>query len=446
MSVTEAKPDVIQQERSAPGGHGAALLFVLTFLYVWISVNPFPSLARTFPQWPEAIRASQIDKILIFLLFLLLAGAALRQGRFAEMLQPRLLLAALFGWMALASVNAPDPGLALTRLALAAIVCFVANSTLHLPRSEQQFARLLAAIVGIVLAMSYFGVVALPQRAIHQVAESLDTALAGDWRGLFHHKNVAAIAMALIVIIGLYLVQSWSRVLGWTIVAASLFFLIMTGGKTALAILPVSIVLAWAMERWPRGRWLLVTCALAGMAFLTVGTVLIRPVSTFIAQLGVDASFTGRIDIWRLAYGSIAEQPLLGFGYQSFWQSEEMGAALPAARSWAASAYNGHNAYLDLLLQGGVPGLALALIWLVVLPLRDIGRAVEIGNSSNLTRFFKRIWIFALLAGFMESIFLTTASPVWFMMLIAVFGLRLQASAALVSEASPARKGPAPDG
>jgi hypothetical protein len=42
----------------------------------------------------------------------------------------------------------------------------------------------------------------------------------------------------------------------------------------------------------------------------------------------------------------------------------------------------------------------------------------------------------------MESQFFAADGPIWFMMLFAVFGLKLQASADLVREADPASPGP----
>jgi hypothetical protein len=43
-----------------------------------------------------------------------------------------------------------------------------------------------------------------------------------------------------------------------------------------------------------------------------------------------------------------------------------------------------------------------------------------------------RIWLFVLLSSAFESYFLDNGGPLWFTMLIAVFGLRLQAHANLV--------------
>src|SRR4029077_21154749 len=135
------------------------------------------------------------------------------------------------------SVFAADPASAFRRIAFAVLVCFAANALLLLPRSEEGFAKLLAVGVLAVLALAYFGVLALPDRAIHQSTDALEGALAGDWRGHFGHKNMASAAMVLAIYCGLYVIRTWSRWLGLVIIALAAVFLVKTGGKTALAML-----------------------------------------------------------------------------------------------------------------------------------------------------------------------------------------------------------------
>src|ERR1700757_33604 len=101
-----------------------------------------------------------------------------------------------------------------------------------------------------VLALAYFGVLALPARAIHQSTDAVEGTLARDWRGLFGHKNPASAAMVVIVFAGLYLMRRWSRWLGIVIVALAGYFLLKTGGKTAMGMLPAILVLAAAFERY----------------------------------------------------------------------------------------------------------------------------------------------------------------------------------------------------
>jgi O-antigen ligase len=54
------------------------------------------------------------------------------------------------------------------------------------------------------------------------------------------------------------------------------------------------------------------------------------------------------------------------------------------------------------------------------------------GTDPDLTRLYVRIWMFGLFSSCFESTFFGNSGPLWFTMLIAVFGLRLQAYANLV--------------
>ena len=71
----------------------------------------------------------------------------------------------------------------------------------------------------------------------------------------------------------------------------------------------------------------------------------------------------------------------------------------------------------------GLPGLALLIAVLVILPLRDFHAADRGGNNGPLTLAFLRLWLFGIYLAAFESFFLDRADPIWFTFLIAVFGL-----------------------
>ncbi len=95
---------------------------------------------------------------------------------------------------------------------------------------------------------------------------------------------------------------------------------------------------------------------------------------------------------------------------------------------------HGHNAYLDLILTTGLPGLVLALVWLLLLPLRDFSRMTEEQQHTPLTRLFVRVWLFALYNAGLESVFFEGRNVVWFTLVAALWGLRMQSRAKLAVE------------
>ena len=96
--------------------------------------------------------------------------------------------------------------------------------------------------------------------------------------------------------------------------------------------------------------------------------------------------------------------------------------------NWAVDATSAHNGYLELLLHGGWPLLALMVFWMVILPCHHASIAIKRKTEPALTRLFIRCWLFSAFLGCLESAFLS-GEQMWFMMLIALFGLRLQAYA-----------------
>lgn len=409
----------------------ASGLFVAIFLFGLVSMHFYADLAN------EEGRSLALDQLMT----LALAAGALfcvaRVGLTSLILHPRAIIAIVFVWLAITSLGAPEVTVALRRLFVAWLFCLSASILLVLPRDSRHFAMLLALCVAIVLAMSYFGVAALPARAIHQIYDVGEPALAGDWRGVFEHKNIAAPAMVILVFFSLYLAATWSAPAGWTMVALAMIFLIQTNGKSALALLPLALAMASTLVRWPRLGALLFISVLLAFNGITVGSALSPAIHQFIEGLGVDATFTSRTDVWALAMNAIMERPLTGYGFDAFWRTEHLLQSSLASETWAVTASHAHNSYIEAMLDGGVPALALTVFWLVLLPLRDAAKAKRRTAEPHLTLLYLRIWAFALIVACLESNFFKPAGMMWFVLLVAVFGLRLQADADLTEDGPP---------
>ncbi|HUH76416.1 MAG TPA: O-antigen ligase [Devosia sp.] len=420
-------------------GHVGVALFLAVFGYYWITITPFVDLTGAGAVDPAAGNSNALNQFVALALFGCMGLFYLARGRGIPLFGPGWLLGLIIAWCLVTSVLAGHPDLAIKRTILVVIVAFNAALVLLLPRSETEFARLLAIIVLSVLALCYLGVMFRPTLSIHQASEIREPMNAGLWRGIFPHKNSAAGAMVLAVFFGLFIAAMRSRLLGLGIVVLAVFFLSNTGGKTSMLVLPAVLVLAWMLERFAWMRLPLVVGGLIGFNLLAVGSAVFEPIRELVTALGVDATFTNRSDIWRFAFSAIAERPIIGHGFQSFWQTEELVYGGGTIETWAAAAYNGHNAYLDTLISLGIPGLILTIIWIVLMPIRDIGRAQRADNNPLMTRLFIRIWLYALVSSCVESVFYGGGGELWFSLLLAMCGLRLQGQATLVS-AAPARE------
>lgn len=441
-----ADPRAAQERQgfSFSGFFGAGL-FLAVFAYYWITITPFIDLTGAGVVDPQAGNSNTLNQLATLAIFAALGLFLWVGARRVELLGSAGLMGAILFWCVLTSALAVHPDLAIKRTVLVAIMCFNAAVFLLLPRSGRQFAELSGVVVLAVLALCYYGVLFRPQLSIHQPQEILEPMNAGYWRGLFPHKNVAAGAMVISVFLGLYIMAVRSRALGLLICALAVFFLSNTGGKTSMMVLPATLVMAFMIERYPVLRFPVVVGGLAGFNIVAVGSAVFEPLHNLVRSLGVDPTFTNRADIWRFAFDAIVERPVFGYGLASFWQTEGLVYSGSTVETWAAAAYNGHNGYIDAVIGLGVPGLVLTLIWLVFIPMRDIGRAQRSGNDPALTTLYVRIWLYALFTACIESVFFQGGGALWFCLLISVFGLSLQARARLVSEAAPAPR-PVPEG
>ncbi|WID94963.1 O-antigen ligase [Bosea vestrisii] len=429
-----------RRERSTTGTL-RALLFTATLLFYLVTLTPFIDLSAAGTNDAATAKSNTLNQVIYLGLTAALWLTVFCSPARHLVARPRGILIVLFLWFAIVSAVSSQPDLSFKRVFLATLTIVNGSILLLLPRSERQFAGMLTLCCLGALGLAYLGVALMPRLAIHQASEIREPMNAGLWRGHFAHKNVAAAAMVIISFVGLYLFSTGRRIVGGVMTLLAVVFLSHTGGKSAIAALPGILAIAWIFERWRAIRIPMVVLGIAAVNILTIGCSVSPAMRDLVAQLGIDPTFTNRIDIWKIGAAAAIDNPLTGYGFQLFWQTDDMVHKGGAATSWAFAAFNGHNAYLDMAITTGLPGLVLTLVLLVWLPLRDIARAEATANDPALTRLFVRIWLYGILAGCVESLFFQSGSLIWFMLVIAIFGLHLQANAHEIREPAHYRRG-----
>jgi O-antigen ligase len=100
------------------------------------------------------------------------------------------------------------------------------------------------------------------------------------------------------------------------------------------------------------------------IALVVICSVLaIQSQSKVLQAFGETVSFNGRSEIWKYSWNGFLDRPLLGWGWMSAWRSW---AFMKMDLWWTVEGVTwSHNAYLDVLLGGGV--LALFLLVAVVI-------------------------------------------------------------------------------
>jgi O-antigen ligase len=398
-------------------------VFVAALLLAWISLRPFIDLGDS--QLRDAATGNETIAYLAFTCLAVLAIALAMRDNVAglmTLLSPGFLV--FGGWIAMSAVLSTDPATSMRRVAATLLVAAVTASLMLLPKNQTELARWFSVSALGLLAVCYLGVLIVPHLSLHLASDLQEQQLAGDWRGSFGHKNVAAGMMAMLLFIGIYVLRSGAWIFGIAIMALSSVFLLNTTGKSSLALCVLVLVLSSLTTRI-RSLWFRALIFLTPLVLLnvfSVGTVMSDTLAELVGRLPFDTSFTGRTDVWTFAVQALQLRPYIGYGFEAFWGGAEM-RNLPEGMEWTATAAHSHNGYLDTALGIGLPGLALLIVVLVIAPLRNFHVADRNGNDGNLTTLLLRIWLFGLYLSSLESFFLDRADPLWFTFLIAVFGL-----------------------
>jgi len=402
-------------------------LFLAAFLLSWFTVSPFPDLSD-----PQSVTGGTAGNLVgqasaVLLTSALAAYVLVKRPPLLPRVVTLPLILALAAF-AISAIHSSYPDVAGRRLLLAVFNIFQASVLLLLPAGREHFARLLAIAAIAVLAACYFGVAFIPQLSIHQATDVAEPGLAGDWRGFFTHKNGAGAGMVLLIFIGIFVYRTWNKSAGILIAVLAGIFLYFTHSKSSTNLLPIVLLLSFLIPRLRSP--LLALMAILGVPFLlnllSLGSVIFAPIHGLIEHLMTDPTFTGRNVIWRFALDHVAQRPLFGFGYESFWGMPNLVAEWNYLESWGYRASDAHNGYLNLAVTTGLVGLALALWWLIAQPFADYWRSRALGADRALTTLFLQIWLFTLCLGAFESVFFAGGSGLWFLMIAAIVGFRFQ--------------------
>jgi O-antigen ligase len=219
----------------------------------------------------------------------------------------------------------------------------------------REFLRLLGWSYGIIAVSSFLSPILIRDYVIE----------GGYWNGFFAHKNAlgASMTAGFLVFMVLARIEGKSRLLYrfFAVLCAGLVFL--SGSATSIVILAALTFMMighFFMKKYIRR---ISSRAFVAVLILICATMLVfSNWSGILSALGKDTDFTGRVGIWGVLLSMARDKPLLGYGYGGFWilggPAQDLWDRLGVSPEDAAYA---HNGYLQLLVDGGIIGLALLL-------------------------------------------------------------------------------------
>ncbi len=190
--------------------------------------------------------------------------------------------------------------------------------------------------------------------------------------GLFLNANAGSVMSGVATVMSVYLAVRLRQGRWWLIAAVDAGAVVASGSKTGQILLPISLLIAWALWRnRPVARWVLPLTLMVVVSILILGA---QPPAVSVNSL--DA----RQFLWSQARAAISSSPFLGLGYGG-WDLRES----PYFPFVGSASYPPHNLFLNTWLASGIVGLALLLLflwetWRVALrgPDRALGTATAV--------------------------------------------------------------------
>src|SRR5258708_11573170 len=326
-------------------------------------------------------------------------------------------------WALLTTFVAISPSVSIRRYVFMLLVVVTVLIAISSISDQRQVWRALFLCFAITTVYALFYAIVIPRYGRHQ-ATGQEPQLAGLWRGQFAHKNVAAPLFALMILTIWRLRSRLHWLYVYSLLPLQVAFLWFAGGKTA-AYLTIPIFLLTEFVTRTRNViaiWSAVVIPLAIANFITIGSVSNDSAKYLASKLVGDASFTGRTELWQVLLYFTSLNPVTGAGFQSFWQLNTDSPALRYGGSWLNTAFYGHQGYLDLAAAVGIPGVILALGFVLWRPLKDV--CAIPGRANPPFASCVSIWLMPLYLGITESNLFDKSDPSWVMMLIGMAFLR----------------------
>jgi len=341
------------------------------------------------------------------------------------------------GWCWVSLTWAIDPMISFRRLLLTTMIIW----TIFLVIDDCGYDRtikILMIFLAALLVANYVAIAVSPS-AVHSLADSMDAGLVGDWRGLLPQKNFTGAICALTILIFTFGGQRMWLALRLAIIAATAYYLFRTQSKTSIGMLITALASgAIALRFKPKYRIALIPTLLIGSIVAMLSTM--KWWDEMLGPFQRHDALTGRVQIWPHLFNYAKDHPFTGSGYGSFWNIGDNSPVYQYTKNWVSELGNGHNGYLDLLVQVGLPGLILAVIATIIAPAARLLSSGVAGRSQ--LALLIAMLVFCAGHNFTESSLLErdTIIEVFLMFAIALIGVVTRRSSKPVRAPSSERR------
>lgn len=257
-------------------------------------------------------------------------------------------------------------GYAMSALCMAFLIAFV----LHHEGRTEEVAREILMVLAALMVASW-------------VAGGMGHGSAGrTFSGVTLHRNQLGFLLGVMILLCLFAVRErlrWLPAAGAVSAAGLLLFIDSKSAIIAVALTTVVFLVLSAR------RWKLLLGALAVGLAVFVAMLPSPKMDHFAMWMGRDPTFTSRTEIWADSLQLAALQPFTGYGYNAVWSAHEN--RLSQFRSAPGPLYaHAHNAWIDWVLQLGLGGWAIYLLFIGTLLARAWRQLPSPGGRARAVR------------------------------------------------------------
>lgn len=245
----------------------------------------------------------------------------------------------------------------------------------------------------------------------------------GAWRGVFGHKNsLGRVAFLGCLVFAITIPMGGHRVLGWCGAIMSATLLVLSTSRSAVVgVLVVGVLLPLYKTLRRRGIVFMLYVVAAVVVPAVAAVWAYTHLEHVLTLLGRNLTLSGRTSLWFAVASFIARRPLLGYGYNAFWQGMNGDSGfISMALRWEVP--HAHNGLLELALDTGLLGVVL-FVCSFARTFRDAVRLQKLGDGSA------AMWpllglTFIAITNVTESSLLRSNNTFWLIYLFLAFGTR----------------------
>jgi exopolysaccharide production protein ExoQ len=211
----------------------------------------------------------------------------------------------------------------------------------------------------------------------------------GSWSGIYGHKALLGRVCAIAFFVALCVEPRnvYEMIMRWTTLTMFVVLAYFSQSRASWAMMALGLCVAFVLLFW-RSRRLSASLKIvvsASVALIIIVGVLVSA-DAILQAIGRNETLSGRTKLWSGAIAVAEERhPILGAGYRNFWTEDSAAGVRSYIANWAELPGHGHNGYLDIWLELGIPG---ALLFLAFLAQGGVRLAARVWSGSD-----GRMWL-----------------------------------------------------